>query len=83
MAADDQAQTKVIATTGRGSTAGATQLYHRDLAEIRVEGQGPREAAEHLINQLTRALDSALTDWRRESIQQAIADVRAYADQAG
>lgn len=82
MAADDQAQTKVIVTPGQGSHA-ATRVHHRDLAEIRAEGQSPREAAEHLIHQLTRALDSALTDWRRDSIQQAIADVRAYADQAG
>jgi hypothetical protein len=33
----------------------------------------------HLANHLTRALDSALTDWRRQTLNQAIADVQAFA----
>jgi hypothetical protein len=31
-----------------------------------------------LGHQLTRALDSALTEWRRNSMEAAIADVQAY-----
>ena len=41
------------------------------------------EAAEHLANQLTKVLDSALTPWRREPIQNAITDVRAFAHGRG
>ena len=31
-----------------------------------------------LVHQLTRALDSALTDWRRDRVNEAIADVQAF-----
>ena len=41
-------------------------------------GENPHAAAGHLANQLTRALDHALTDWRRETLNTAIADVQAY-----
>jgi hypothetical protein len=71
---------RVVVTVAAGS--GATQVHHRDFPEIRAEGATPSAAAGHLANQLTRALDSALTKWRRESIQQAIADVREFADRS-
>ena len=45
------------------------------------KGGTPKEAASHLIHQLTRALDSALTDWRRDRVNEAIADVQTYVDQ--
>ena len=65
-----------------GATAGGSQVYHRDFPEIRAEGSTPAEAAVQLENQLTRALDSALTNWRREAVQNAIADVKAFAQSA-
>jgi hypothetical protein len=61
-----------------GATAHSVSVHHRDFPEIRAEGQNPEEAAAHLVNHLTRALDSALTHWRRETINQAIADVRGF-----
>lgn len=67
--------------TTPGNSVASSQVYHRELSEIRASGDSPKSAAEHLVNQLTRALDSALTDWRRQNIQQAIADVKAYIDQ--
>jgi hypothetical protein len=67
---------RVIVSTG--ATAGATQLHHRDFPEIRAQGEGPADAATQLVNQLTRALDTALTKWRRDAIEQAIEDVRAF-----
>ncbi len=60
-------------------TSGGVQVHHRDFPEIRASGQSPADAATQLVNQLTRALDSALTNWRRESMQHAIADVQAFA----
>ena len=69
---------RVIVTTG--ATAHATQVHHRDFPEIRAEGETPEVAATNLANQLVRALDSALTPWRRETIEQAIADVKAFAE---
>ena len=62
-----------------GATAEHAQVYHRDFPEIRADGESPHVAARNLANQLTRALDSALTNWRRESIQRAIDDVQAFA----
>jgi hypothetical protein len=67
---------RVIVATG--ATAHTTSVHHRDFPEIRAEGENPVIAASHLANHLTRALDSALTQWRRETIGQAIADVRAF-----
>jgi hypothetical protein len=64
-----------------GATANTNTVYHRDFPEIRAEGENPRDAGTHLGNALARALDSALTDWRRESLDQAIADVKAFVAQ--
>ncbi len=72
MASDDQSP--IIVTTG--ATAHTTSVHHRDFPEIRADGESPAVAATHLGNHLTRALDSALTQWRRESIVKAIADVQ-------
>jgi hypothetical protein len=71
---------RVIVTCG--ATAHACVVHHRDFPEVRSDGEDPKTAAGHLANALTRALDSALTDWRRESLNQAIADVREFAGQA-
>ncbi len=64
-----------------GATAQSSSVHHRDFPEIRCEGETPAVAATHLANQLTRALDSALTQWRRETIQGAIADIEAFVSQ--
>ncbi len=70
---------KVIVTTG-GSTSTAS-VHHRDFPEIRAEGASPKEAASLLVHQLSRALDSALIDWRRDRVKEAIADVQAFVQQ--
>ena len=73
------AESRVIVTPGE--TAQTTRVYHRDFPEIRSDGETPRAAAVHLVNQLTRALDSALTDWRRQTLNLAIAEVQAFVEQ--
>jgi hypothetical protein len=72
---------QVIVTTSASSSAAI--VHHRDFPEIRAEGGTPKEAASHLVNKLAAALDSALTDWRRNRVDQAIADVKAYVEQEG
>jgi hypothetical protein len=72
----DADASRVIVSTG--FTPGAAQVHHRDFPEIRATGEDPPTAGRNLGNQLTKALDSALTAWRRESIQKAIADVEAF-----
>ncbi len=76
MATDDS---RVIVTTG--ATASTFTVYHRDLPEVRAEGETPAVAGTHLVNALTRSLDTALTDWRRSTLDQAIAEVRAFVAQ--
>ena len=70
---------RVIVTPS--TTSAATSVHHRDFPEIRAEGGSPEEAAGHLANKLVCTLDSALTDWRRQTLDLAIADVRAYLNQ--
>lgn len=57
---------------------GSYTAYHRDFPEIRACGCSSSEAVVQLGHQLTRALDSALTDWRRNTLQAALADAKAY-----
>ncbi len=72
---------RLIVTTG--ATARTVQVHHRDFPEIHADGEDARGAAEHLVNQLIRAIDSALTPWRRDTVQKAIDDVKAFVAQAG
>jgi hypothetical protein len=67
---------RVIVETG--ATANSVSVHHRDFPEIRAEGETPGVAATHLVNQLTRALDSALTQWRRDTLEQARDDIQAF-----
>lgn len=76
----DSDQTKVVVTIG--ASASTARVHHRDFAEIHAEGANAREAASLLVHQLSRALDSALIDWRRERVKDAIADVQAFVDQS-
>ena len=56
-------------------------VHHRDFPEVRGEGGSPKDAASRLTQLLSLTLDSAPSDWRRAIIEQAIEDVRAFADQ--
>ncbi len=75
----DADSSRVVVTYG--DNAKTAFVYHRDFTEIRAEGSSARDAAQHLMNKLSLALDTALTDWRRESVGKAIADVKAYVEQ--
>src|SRR4051812_40820761 len=55
---------RIIVTTGE-TAGGGVRVNHREFPEIHGEGADEAEAATHLANQMTRALDSALTNWRR------------------
>ena len=54
------------------------EVYHRDFPEIRAQAPTPAEAAGGLLMMLKRALDSALTHWRQETLLQAVADVEEF-----
>jgi len=70
---------RVIVTMSASATTAV--VHHRDFPEIRAEGGSPKEAASHLVNKLACTLDTALTDWRRETLDHAIADVKAFVEQ--
>ena len=72
---------QVIVTTEDHSYASIRALaaHHRDYPEVRGEGGSPEDAASRLAELLSISLDNAPSDWRRENIQQAIEDVRAFA----
>ncbi len=54
--------------------------YHRELPEVRGEGNSPTDAVQRLAELLDRTLDNAPSEWRRQIVEQAIADVRAFAE---
>ena len=57
-------------------------VHHRGFPEVRGEGSSAEEAATRLLENLSRTLDHAPSDWRRETLTIAIEDVRAFAAQA-
>src|SRR4051812_13079849 len=71
---------KVVTNTG--SVADATEAHHRDFPDIRAEGETPAQAGTNLIMRLTKALETAESDPQRGPIDRAIADVRAWTEQA-
>jgi hypothetical protein len=70
---------QVIVTTG--STAHAVQVYHRDIPELRADGESPELAAVNLAQDLAREIESVADNLRREAVQRALADVRAFIKQ--
>ncbi len=56
--------------------------HHRDFPEVHAEAASPKAAAMRLAELLSLTLENAPSNWRRQSIQQAIADVRAFAETA-
>ena len=54
--------------------------HHRDFPEVHGEGNSPEAAAARLAELLSLTLDNAPSDWRRQSVLQAIEDVRAFAE---
>ena len=61
----------------------ALSVYHRGFPEVRGKGGSHEDAAARLAGLLSRALDSVPSDWRREILERAIADVRAFAKRDG
>jgi len=62
------------------SSLHALSAHHRDLPEVHGAGSSPKDAALRLGELLLLSLDNAPSDWRRDIIQQAIHDVRAFAE---
>ncbi|MHB1561918.1 MAG: hypothetical protein ACYC61_31095 [Isosphaeraceae bacterium] len=71
----------VITMQGHPCLCGPREtVHHREFPEVRGEGDSIEDAAAHLAEMLERTLDSAPSDWRRQGIERAIEDVRAFAN---
>lgn len=57
----------------------AASVHHRDFPEVHAEGRSPADAATRLAELLSQSLDSAPSERRRETLECALADVRAFA----
>jgi hypothetical protein len=55
--------------------------HHRDFPEVHAEASSPKAAATRLAEFLSLTLENAPSEWRRQTIQQAIADVQAFAEE--
>jgi hypothetical protein len=54
--------------------------HHRNFPEVHAEGNSAEAAATRLAELLAVSLDNAPSDWRRQNLEQAIQDVRAFAE---
>ena len=61
-------------------TIHSTHAHHRDFPDNQAEGETPAYAAVRLITQFACVLDTASDRWRREAVERAIADVKAFAE---
>lgn len=55
-------------------------VHHESLPEFRVEGRTAEQAAGHLAERLTAALDNASDPWHGTAVKTAIGDIRAFID---
>jgi hypothetical protein len=77
----ENSQNAVIVTSG--ATTNSSRVHHRTFPEIQADGGSAKDAASHLAHKLSLAMDTALTDWRRQTLGQAIADVEAFVNHEG
>jgi predicted RNase H-like HicB family nuclease len=73
-------QVIVLSEDYHRSSLHGLSAHHRDLPEVHGAGSSPKDAAARLAELLLLTLDDAPSDWRRQIIQQAIEDVRAFAE---
>jgi hypothetical protein len=62
------------------SAVHTTRVHHREFPEVWAECGSSAEGATHLMLLLSRFLDGAGSHYRRDAIEQALADVEAFLD---
>lgn len=73
----------VVTAAGHSVLAShGSEAHHRDFPEVRGEGASPEDAVMRLVNLLSQSLDCAPSAWRRETLERAVEEVRAFADAA-
>lgn len=71
-------QHQVVVTPG--VTAHSVRVHHRDIPELRADGESPESAAVNLAQDLAREIDGLADDRRRNLFQQASSDVQCFID---
>jgi len=74
-------QVVVLSEGQQFSVLNELSAHHREFPEVHGEGKSPAAAAARLAELLSLTLDNAPSEWRRQSLEQAIADVLAFAAQ--
>src|SRR5262249_11998370 len=64
-----------------GEAVSTLYAHHRDFPELQAEGETALVAAEKLGDQLLQALEGVSDTWHRESVKQALEDLRAVVAQ--
>ena len=64
--------------TCAGDAVHTTQVHHRHFPEVWAECASPADGAAHLLDLLRRFREGACSHYRRDAIEEAIADVEAY-----
>jgi hypothetical protein len=59
------------------------RVHHQCFPEMQVEGMSAEQAADHLAERLTAALDSASDPSHYEAVRVAIDDTRAFLNREG
>ena len=72
-------QVIVMTEASGGLLIHGMSAHHRHYPEVHAEGDSAKAAAQRLAELLARSLDNAPSDWRRQNLEQAIEDVRAFA----
>jgi hypothetical protein len=57
-----------------------SSVHHSYFPEVRGEGCSLMDATARLTDLLCRTLDNAASEWRRQTILEAIEDVRAFGE---
>jgi len=79
----DSRRLTVLASSCQACDVHTVRVHHQHFPELQVEGNNAEQAADHLADRLTASLDSISTPSRKEAVQAAIADIRAFVDRAG
>jgi hypothetical protein len=77
----NSSQVIVITVNDQRSLIHGLSAHHREFPEVHAEAESPKAAATRLAELLSVTLENAPSNWRRQSIQQAIADARAFVEQ--
>jgi hypothetical protein len=64
-------------------SAHTIHVHHQHFPELQIEGMSVEQAADHLADRMAAAFDAVSDPSRREAVQSAIDDIRAFLNRQG